>query len=236
MALLGIIGGLGPMATAYFMQLITEMTDAVTDQEHLRMVIFSAPDIPDRTEYIIGKSDNSPLSGILEAGLSLKKIGADVIAIPCITAHYFQGDIENGLGITTLNVIAGCSDLLAKRNVKKVGLMATEGTVKSNLFQREFKKKGITVLIPEKKDQDIVTSLIYNDVKKGRNPDMSAFYYVKNKLLQSGAEIVILGCTELSVIKRDNDTGDRVLDAMEVLASMAINACGKKVRKDRCLL
>lgn len=236
MDLLGIIGGLGPMATAYFMQLITEMTDAVTDQEHLRMVIFSAPDIPDRTEYIIGKSDNSPLPGIIEAGLSLKRIGADVIAIPCITAHYFQSDIENGLGITTLNVIAGCCDFLAKLNVKKVGLMATEGTVKSNLFQREFKKKGITVLIPEKKDQDIVTSLIYNDVKKGRDPDMSAFYYVKNRLLQSGAEIVILGCTELSVIKRDNDTGDRVLDAMEVLASMAITACGKKVRKDRCLL
>lgn len=224
------------MATAYFMHLITDMTEASSDQEHLRMVIFSAPDIPDRTAYITGKSDKDPLPGILEAGMSLKKVGVDVIAIPCITAHYFQKEIESGLGIRTLNAISGCCDILADNNIKKVGLMATEGTVSSNLFQREFEKRDITVLTPERKDQELVTSVIYNDVKKGKKPDMNSFYQAKNGLLSRGAETVILGCTELSVVNRDNDTGEHVLDAMEVLAAMAITACGKKVRKDRRLL
>ena len=236
MAILGVVGGLGPMATAYFMHLVTGMTEAATDQEHLRMLIYSAPDIPDRTAYILGRSDKSPLPGIVEAGKALKSIGAEVIAIPCITAHYFQSEIERELGIPTLNAIAGCAELLAEHGIKTVGLMATEGTVSSGIFQRELEKKGITLITPDKEGQQTVTSLIYDDVKQGRQPDMKAFYRVKKALQVRGAEVILLGCTELSVIKRDNNTGENVLDVMEVLAAMSITACGKNIRKECKLL
>jgi len=232
MAILGVIGGLGPMATAYFMQLVTSMTDAATDQEHLRMVVYSAPDIPDRTRYILGKSSESPLPGILDAGLKLKSIGAEVIAIPCVTAHYFQQEIEQGLGVHTLNAVSGTTEMLAEHGIKTVGLMATEGTVQSGLFQREFDKQGLTLITPGSEDQELVTSLIYNDVKQGREPDMDAFRRVKEGLVKRGAEAVILGCTELSVIKRDYDTGDGTLDVMEVLAAMSIEACGKQLKNE----
>ena len=90
MKILGVIGGLGPMATAYFVQLVTQMTDAVTDQEHIEMIIHSKPSIPDRTKYILGLSKDNPLPLLLSVEDSLIEQGANIIAIPCITAHFFQ--------------------------------------------------------------------------------------------------------------------------------------------------
>ena len=229
MALLGVIGGLGPMATAYFMELITSMTDAGCDQEHMRMLVYSIPDTPDRTSFILGRSQASPLPNMLEAGRALKSLGVDVIAVPCITAHYFHLELETGLGVRILHAIRDCSDLLKESGVTNVGLMATEGTVSTGLFQRELQGRGITLTVPGQEGQRAVTSLIYDDVKRGRRPDMDSFHRVKNELRQRGAEVVLLGCTELSVIKRENDTGSGVLDVMEVLASSAVKVCGKKL-------
>ena len=86
----GIIGGLGPKAMVYFLQLITEMTDAKTDQEHMELLIHSMPQTPDRTKFILGKSSENPLPFMMESGKELVSRGAEFIAIPCITAHYFQ--------------------------------------------------------------------------------------------------------------------------------------------------
>ena len=236
MALLGVIGGLGPMATAYFMELVTSMTDALIDQEHLRMLIYSVPDTPDRTDYILGRSKKDPLPGIISAGLTLKDAGADVIAIPCMTAHYFHEQIEKMVGLRTLNAISDSAELLKNSGVAKVGIMATEGTVKSGLFRKELEKKGIDAIVPDVNGQKAVTSLIFDNVKKGITPDMDAFFRVKNELVGRGAEMILLGCTELSVIKKNNDVGDHVLDVMEVLAASAIEACGKSVRREYSLI
>ena len=230
MALLGVIGGLGPMATAYFMELVAGMTDAETDQDHIRMLIYSAPDIPDRTEYILGLSDRSPLPGIVSIGKTLASMGADILAIPCVTAHYFHTEIESQIPVKILNAIRDGVTLLSDAGVKTVGLMATEGTVATGLFQRELEQKGISLLVPDAEDQRAVTSLIYHDVKRGHAPDMDSFFHVKERLLGRGAEVVLLGCTELSVIKRDHDVGPATLDVLEVLAYSSITACGKQVR------
>lgn len=229
MALLGVIGGLGPMATAYFMELVTSMTDAACDQEHMRMLIYSIPDTPDRTRFILGRSGESPLPSIVAAGRALRSLGADVIAVPCITAHYFHREIEEGVGVRMLNAIGDCADFLKANGVTNAGLMATEGTVHTGLFQRELERRGIALTVPDEEGQRAVTSLIYDDVKRGRQPDMASFGRVKDALRQQGAEVVLLGCTELSVIKRDNDVGSGVLDVMEVLACSAITACGKRI-------
>lgn len=230
MALLGVIGGLGPMATAYFMELVTSMTDASTDQAHLKMIIYSAPDIPDRTDYILGRSKSSPLPGFVQAGRALKSMGADLLAIPCITAHYFHDDIEKQVGVKTLHAINECAVLLREVGANCVGLMATDGTVESGLFQNSLEKQGISVVLPSEAGQRSVMSLIYDDVKRGNAPDMNRFERVRDELTQKGAEVILLGCTELSLIKRDHRLGDGILDVMEVLASSAITACGKQVR------
>lgn len=218
------------MATAYFMELVTAMTDAATDQEHLKMIIYSAPDIPDRTDYILGKSTDSPLPGFVQAGISLKTLGVDLLAIPCITAHYFHNEIESQVGVKTLHAIWETADLLAESGVSRVGLMATDGTIQSGLFQTALLQRGITPILPSEAGQRGVMSLIYNDVKQGKAPDMTLFNAVCDELFDSGAQVILLGCTELSVIKRDHVLGEGILDVMEVLAKSAITACGKQVR------
>ena len=232
MAFLGVIGGLGPMATAYFMELITAMTAAEKDQEHLKMLVYSVPALPDRTAYILGKSKESPLSGLVEAGRALGTLGVDLLAIPCITAHYFHEQIEEQTGISVVHAIRESAVLLKEAGVSRVGLMATDGTVQSKLFQKEFEKQGIAVMIPSESGQAKVMSRIYDDVKMGNAPDMTAFEEVGKELRAQGAQVILLGCTELSLIKRSNPLSREYLDVMEVLARAVLLKTGTPIREE----
>ena len=102
---LGIIGGLGPMATAYFMRRIIELTDAATDQENIEMIIYNCPSIPDRTGFILGENQESPFPKILEIARSLEHQNVDYIAMPCITAHYFHDQLADNVFIPVSNGI-----------------------------------------------------------------------------------------------------------------------------------
>lgn len=227
MKVLGIIGGLGPMATAYFLQLITQMTDANYDQEHIEIMIHSKPQIPDRTNYILGKSQENPVLDMIKMGRNLMKQGAEVLAIPCITAHYFQRELENDIGIPIINAIEETSLYLQEHNISKVGIMATDGTIESKIFQRELEGRGIEVIIPSKEKQKKVMYLIYDNVKAGKSMDKKVFDEVSQELLVQGAQVILLGCTELSLIKRDLCMNHNYLDVMEILARKSVIACGK---------
>ena len=227
---LGVIGGLGPMATAYFMQLVINMTKAETDQEHLEMIIYNCPTIPDRTAYILGLSQDSPLPKIIELGKRLKEQEVSCIAIPCITAHYFHQEIEEATGLPVIHGIRETALLLKEKNIQRVGIMATDGTIQSRIFQKELEMLGLEAIVPKEDMQRKVMSLIYDDVKKGKEPDMNSFFEIKDYLIkEEGAQAIVLGCTELSVIKRDYDLGDGICDAMEVLVKRAISLCGKEI-------
>lgn len=227
---LGVIGGLGPMATAYFMQLVIDMTKAETDQEHLEMLIYNCPTIPDRTAYILGNSNESPLPKIIELGKKLKEEQVTCIAIPCITAHYFHQEIEEALQVPIIHGIRETALMLKKEAVQRVGIMATDGTVQSGIFQKELEALGLTPILPKEDMQGKVMSLIYEDIKKGRKPNLQSFFSVKDYLIkEQKAQAIVLGCTELSVIKRDFDLGEGVCDAMEVLAKKAVTLCGKEI-------
>lgn len=229
---LGVIGGLGPGATAYFYELITLMTDALNDQEHIEINIISKPSIPDRTDYILGKSNDSPLNPMIEAGKSLDLLGADCIAIPCITAHYFHEELSNNIKAPIIHIIKETVKCLKNHGVKSAGIMATEGTIRSNLFQKELIQNGIKPILPSIPRQALVTSLIYKNVKAGLPADMDHFYEVTNELIKMGADTNILGCTELSLIKRDENIGSGFIDAMEVLAKMSIISCEAPLKQE----
>lgn len=224
---LGIIGGLGPMATAYFMQLVIEMTQAGTDQEHIEMIIYNCPSVPDRTSYILGESDRNPVAPMIEIGRKLVEAGVDTIAIPCITAHYFHDEMERAIGVSILHGIAETASYLAERGYRRVGIMATDGTVRSGLFTAEFEKKGLCCCYPSAERQAAVMELIYRDVKAGKPADMVKFRRVAQELRDMDAEVILLGCTELSLIKRDNCLGAGFLDVMEVLARCSVESFRK---------
>ena len=139
---LGIIGGLGPMATAYFMELLINMTDAKCDQDHLEMIIYNCPSIPDRTAYILGKSNANPVVPIIKIGKKLKEQNVDCISIPCITAHYFHDEIEEKTGCKVIHAIRDTSYMLKEAGLTKIGIMATDGTIQSRIFQNEIEKRN----------------------------------------------------------------------------------------------
>ena len=236
MKTLGVIGGLGPMATAYFMQLVIDMTDALTDQEHIPMIIYNCPQIPDRTGYLLGKQKVNPGPQIIECGKKIETAGAELIAIPCITAHALFPEIEKELETPVLHIIRETAAYLKREGISRVGLEATDGTVQTGVFQKELERQGIEVLLPSKDKQEMVMHIIYNNVKAGRRVDMDRFQQIETELQEKGAEVIVLGCTELSMVSRDEKIGHGYLDAMEVLARAAVLKCGKLKPKYNRLL
>jgi aspartate racemase len=230
--ILGVLGGLGPMATAYFLELMIKMTDASTDQEHLQSMVMNFPTVPDRTAYILGKSKESPLGPMIALGQQLKAMGAAVIATPCITAHYFHQDLQDGIGLPMIHGIECIARQLAQAGISRVGLMATDGTVQSGIFQRQVEDQNMELILPDQDGQAAVMALIYDQVKAGKQPDPELFESVKEQLRQKGAQVVVLGCTELSMLKKEFPLGDGILDALEVLAQVSVLACGKQVKPE----
>ena len=229
---LGVIGGLGPIATAHFMELVTRMTDAETDQEHLDMIIYSRPSIPDRTGYILDPSKPSPLPEMIRIGNTLARQGAQVIAIPCMTAHYFHRQLSQDIPVPIVHAIHETAAHLKKHGIQRVGIMATDGTIRSGLFQQELQRHGILPIVPGMNAQRCVMHLIYDNIKANRPADMNRFDYVSRELWRGGAQAIILGCTELSMIKRDYPIGSGYLDAMEVLAQRCVLECGARLKPE----
>ncbi len=228
---LGVLGGLGPMATAYFMELVTDMTDAKVDQAHLEMLVYSAPAIPDRTRYILDNRQENPLPEMLRIGTFLARQQVEAIAIPCVTAHYFFRELEEKIPVPIINGVAETVLHLKRAGVQRAGIMATSGTVQSGVFRRELEKQGMEAVVPSENRQADVMSLIFDHVKAGLPADMAKFQAISAELRGQGAEAIILGCTELSVIKRDNPIGAGFIDAMEVLAQQAVLRCGKPLKE-----
>lgn len=226
------IGGLGPIATAYFYELVIRMTDAKIDQEHIEMLIFCNPSIPDRTDYILGKSKENPVKAMINIGKSLADMCADHIAIPCITAHYFHEELAEGIKIPMIHIIKETVRYLKERGVCSAGIMATEGTIYSRLFQEELMACNMKAILPSKERQKDVTYLIYENVKASIPVEIDKFNAISAELRQEGAEIIILGCTELSLIKRDYEIGPGYIDAMEVLAMRSIQLCEAKLKPE----
>ena len=236
MKTLGVIGGLGPMATAYFLQLVTQMSDAKTDQDHMEIIMLSKPSIPDRTKYIIGQSADNPVGEMILAGKKLKEDGADLIAIPCITAHYFHDELEKEIGVPVIHAIEETGIYLKNTGVEQIGVLATDGTVQSHLFQKCMSKYGINCIMPEQEAQRKVMSIIYDNIKAGKKADIDAFNEITAELILRGAQVVLLGCTELSLLKRDNRLQAGCLDVMEVLARKAVENCNRLREEYRNLI
>lgn len=230
--ILGVIGGLGPAATTQFMNLIIEMTDAASDQEHMDMVVFNAPSIPDRTGYILDNTQPCPREPMIDIGNRLAAAGADFLAIPCMTAHYFYDAVQKQVNIPIIHAIRETALELQKNGITKVGLMATDGTVRTRLFHDALAPYGIEVIAPSSAEQRNVMHIVYDNVKAGIPADAERFRSVSRELFACGAQRVILGCTELPLVKHQFDIGPGFVDPMEVMAQKAILLCDVKLKEN----
>lgn len=223
--ILGVLGGVGPLATACFMELVIKRTCAATDQDNIPMIVYNDPQIPDRTDYILGRSEANPRPEMAKVARWLEDAGADYIAIPCNTAHYFYEDICDAVHIPVLNIM----ELTAQRVAEHigpggtVGLTATDGTIESGVFQSYFERVGLQTMVPSEQDRALVMSAIYDGVKAGRRLDPDAYLGVTRRLHEAGCGEVIVGCTELSVVYQElGDKPDYLVDSLEVLADACV--------------
>lgn len=226
--LLGILGGVGPMATVYFYELLTSLTRAECDQDHIDIVISSRATTPDRTAFIMGESDADPLDAMIPDAKRLVAFGAQVIAIPCNTAHYFYDKLAASVTVPILNIIAETVSTLKSQGVGRFGLLATDGTVDSETYQRYCAAHGIECVVPDPERQARVMSIIYDQIKCGKPANMESFYEIAHYMRSRGCERLVLGCTELSLIKKNESLGDYYTDSLECLALSTIRACGKR--------
>lgn len=233
---LGVIGGMGPLATAIFMETVIEMTAASGDNEHISMDIINIPSIPDRTAYILGKSQESPVDEIIRVREELEARGADVLAMPCNTAFYFYNDIVKESKIPLIHAIDETAVCLKEAGIKCVGILATDGTIQTGLFQKVLKEHEIQAVIPDAECQSKVMSMIYEDVKAGRRISEAKVRAVEEHLRNAGAECLVLGCTELTVLKRCGLVKMRCLDTLEVMARKAVMECGVLKEKYKKLI
>ncbi len=226
--LLGILGGLGPMTSAYFYELITAHTEARRDQDHIDIVLSSRASTPDRTDYILGNSAASPLPYMMEDALRLEAYGADVIVIPCNTAHYFIDEVRRSVHVPVPSIIEETAEYIKQCGYRKAGIMATAGTVASGAYQQKLEQLELAWETPGETEQGYLHDLIYGDIKSGGCPDMERFCAVVESLSQKGCDVMILGCTELSLIQGIETLDMSFADSLKILAHKAIAMCGAK--------
>lgn len=224
--LLGVLGGLGPMSSVYFYEMLTSHTYAECDQQHINILISSRADTPDRTDFIIGRSKNNPLDTMKKEVDKLAEAGAELIAIPCNTAHYFYRGIAENSKVPILNIIDETVSFCKHLGLAKVGVLATEGTVLSGAYREVLEREGIEYMSCSDDDQKKISDIIYKDVKQGKEPDLDVFLEIADHLTAHGCERIILGCTELSLIKKKFRLGTRFIDSLEILTLRAISECG----------
>ena len=152
--------------------------------------------------------------------------------MPCCTAHYFQDELEKNIKKPFVNIIRATVSYLKEHGITSAGVMATDGTMSTGLFERELTAQGMQIVIPSPERQKDVMHIIYDNVKANKPADMVRFHRVGDELRSNGAQAIILGCTELSLVKRDNDIGPGYIDAMEVLAQKSLLSCGSVLKKE----
>ena len=229
---LGVLGGMGPQATNTFYQFVIDRTDAQTDQEHVNALILSDSEMPDRTSAILsgGEAREGVYRRLLADARLLEGAGCTCIAVPCNTSHFFLDRVQEEIGIPILHMIRETARLLAAQGLKRPGILATDGTIQTGLYQKEFSAAGIEAVVPSTQAQELVMSLIYDDVKAGRDGDPQKFAAIHEDLLSQGCDCGVLACTELSVFADKHHLPPFYTDAMAVLAERAVEACHRPLR------
>lgn len=232
---LGVIGGMGPLATQLFYKMVIEKTDAHSDQEHINMVILNHATMPDRTEAILNDKLEDLMHRLEDDAAVLEKFGADYIVIPCNTCHVLVDHLQSVTHIPIINMI--------KETVKKIvaiygkgariGIMATDGTIRWGLYQKECEENGLIPVIPNEENQKLVMKIIYDGVKDGGHVDYADFESIEKQFHDEKCDCVILACTELSCFKEEYDLPDYYVDAMGAMAEAAVLMCDKNLRSNK---
>jgi aspartate racemase len=229
--IIGILGGLGPEATVLVFQKILQHTPAAKDQEHLRIIIDNNPKIPERLPAILGTGPD-PVPMMVLSAEALARAGAEFIIIPCVTAHYFLTELRRRVSLPILSMLDEAALVIraSEPPIRRIGLLAAEGTMKTGLFQTRLDREGIQATIPEEEDRAEVQELIFRikdtQTKHNRREITDRFQEIGARLVMRGAEAILIGCTEISIAVDPETFPVRGFDALDILAKAAVREAG----------
>lgn len=229
---LGVLGGMGAQATNTFYQFVIDRTDARCDQDHVNALILSDSQMPDRTAAILGsEADREAVyQRLLADARLLEGAGCTVIAVPCNTSHFFLDRVQEQISVPILHMIRETARTLVAQGKRRPAILATDGTIRTGLYQKECAAFGLEAAPPEPAVQRLVMSIIYEEIKRGERGSREKFAQIDRALASMGCDCAILGCTELSVFRSYHSLPPFYVDAMEVLAELAVVRCGKQLR------
>lgn len=230
----GVLGGLGPQATVLFMQRVIDNTEVEIEQDHVDLIVTQRSSTPDRTASIFGRGP-SPAPRLRADAQLLQAAGADFLVMPCNTASWFKQDIKAAVQIPVLSIVNETIRTVRSHQpgATTLGLLATDGTLDSKVYGEAVSNAGFSLVTPTARFQDRTMSLIYDNVKVGKPVNQADFTAVIDHLLEDcGADCVVLGCTELSVLYNQFDTPSVVFDSTESLARATVTYAGARLRPD----
>ena len=221
---LGILGGMGPAASAEFVNRLIQQTPATCDQEHIPFVLWNEPRTPDRSTSMRDGNDY-PLPYLKEGILSLKSIGCDYVVIPCNSAHYWFNDL-NKLDIPIIHIVDSVVDELKSLNIdnQTIGIMGTQGTIEFGIYQHHLEHQGWKCITPNSAEMDYFVQPAIDFIKAGQVEE-AHYLLVKviDSLIERGAKAVVLGCTELPLAVRElEQNGIPLVNSIDSLVKKAI--------------
>ena len=225
--MIGVLGGMGPKATADFLMKLVDATPVNSDADHIPVVALFHPQIPDRSHAIINGGP-SPLPELISMAKTLKSAGADFVVIPCNTAHHWYNDLVDHVELEFLNIVDAVCQALIYRGADKgsIGLMATPGTLKSGFYQHRLAELGYQCHVPNKvsivRIQRGIEAVKANDLKAGRQILVQEVKALQDRNITT----IILGCTELPLVLNDPEL---FIDSSQALA----DACVRKANNYR---
>ena len=226
---LGVLGGMGPLATADFLQKLVVWTPASFDQEHIPTIVYSIPQVPDRTRAILDHNGASPVPAMVEGLSCLERCGVEAITIPCNTAHYWFDELQGKTSVPLLHIVDATLVELGKHGLdadSKVGLLGTVGTLAGGHVQAALEAAGHVLVLPgqsllEERVMGAITA-----VKAGRLAEARVHAQASVTALQSaGADVVVLACTELPIALADAvpEVKSGWVDTVEALARYCVS-------------
>jgi aspartate racemase len=226
---IGVLGGMGPEATNQLCALITANTAVNRDQDHIPVITYNNPRIPERVAAV-RRSDGarSPVPEMSRTAQVLERAGADLLLLPCNLAHYFIADVQAAIRIPILNMIEETVNFTVENyaQCRSVGLLASTPTIECGVYERAFRRHGWQLLAPDAAQQeDKVMKAIYGSegIKCGhKTKPRNLLKDAAERLTERGAEIIIAGCTEVSLVLSPENSPFVVIDPLEIIARVAI--------------
>ncbi|MDG1232577.1 MAG: amino acid racemase [Pseudomonadales bacterium] len=219
---IGVLGGMGPTATIDLLQRIIRLTPALDDVDHIRTLVDNNPQVPSRINYLIKRQGENPAPVLVSMAESLESMGADLLVMPCNTAHLYAPEIESAVSIRFLNMVELTVERVATQvQASKVGLLASTAIHQTKLYESIFADRGVATMVPDDALQFQLMKLIMA-IKAGDLSESNLLQTIVENMLEEQAQCVVIACTELSALVDSLDVPVPVIDASQCLAEVAV--------------